>query len=177
VRAAVFGNVGTIICFRLGAEDAEVLAKEFAPQFDETDLINLDKYEIYVKLMIDGITSDPFSAVTLPPLSRKEGNREKIIRLSRERYAESRRVVEEKIARWSGVVSAEAASVPQVAKFEAKCDICGTTVFVPFIPDGVRPVFCKKCLKKQRKAQAVKSNQLDNPQQHNQPSDQSTATH
>jgi len=150
VRAAVFGNVGTIICFRVGAEDAEFLAKEFAPQFDENDLVNLNKYDVYVKLMIDGITSEPFSATTLPPIGKSEGNRDKIIRVSRERYAEPRRVVEEKIVRWSGLIEGEA-QPPKQAKFEAKCDNCGKPVLVPFIPDGVRPVYCKDCLKKARK--------------------------
>jgi len=146
VRPAIFGNVGTIVCYRVGAEDAEFLAKEFAPQFDETDLVNLDKYEVYVKLMIDGITSEPFSATTLPPLSRIEGNREKIIRVSREHYAEPRQAVEEKIARWSGMLT-EDEPLPTRAKFEANCQNCGVKVFTPFIPDGIRPVYCKKCLK------------------------------
>ncbi|MBT3690521.1 type IV secretion system DNA-binding domain-containing protein, partial [bacterium] len=61
VRAAVFGNVGTIITFRIGAEDADFLVKEFTPRFDETDLVNLPKFNIYLKLMIDGVSSEPFS--------------------------------------------------------------------------------------------------------------------
>lgn len=106
VQAAVFGNVGTIACFRIGAADAEFLENEFAPIFTEVDLVNLAKYDIYLKLMIDGVSSDPFSATGLPPIDhtyRKEENRDKIIRVSRERYASSRSVVEEKIMRWSGV--------------------------------------------------------------------------
>ncbi len=106
VQASVFGNVGTIACFRIGAADAEFLEKEFAPIFTETDLVNLAKYDIYLKLMIDGIASDPFSATGLPPIDQtyqKEDNRDKIIRVSRERYATPRTVVEEKIMRWSGV--------------------------------------------------------------------------
>lgn len=103
VQAAVFGNVGTIICFRVGAADAEFLAKEFAPLFDETDLVNLTKYDIYLRLMIDGVASDPFSATTLPPISGRTGNAEKVINVSRERYSNKRDVVEEKIRRWSGV--------------------------------------------------------------------------
>jgi len=106
VRAAVFGNVGTIVCFRIGAADAEFLEKEFAPVFTETDLVNLTKFDIYMKLMIDGVASDPFSATGLPPIDAaypKEDNREKIIAASRERYATPREVVEEKIMRWSGV--------------------------------------------------------------------------
>jgi hypothetical protein len=103
VSAAVFGNVGTIVCFRVGAADAEFLAKEFAPIFDETDLVNLTKYDIYLRLMIDGVASDPFSATTLPPISGRTGNREKVIQVSRERYATKREVVEEKIRKWTGV--------------------------------------------------------------------------
>ncbi len=102
VQAAVFGNVGTIACFRVGAADAEFLAKEFAPVFDETDLVNLAKYDIYLRLMIDGVASDPFSATTLPPISGATGNNNKVIMVSRERYAKSREIVEEKIKRWSG---------------------------------------------------------------------------
>lgn len=103
VKAAVFGNVGTIICFRVGPEDADFLAKEFTPVFTEEDLIGLPKYHIYLKLMIDGVTSAPFSATTLPPVATKNKNREKIIKVSRERYSENRSRVEEKILRWAGV--------------------------------------------------------------------------
>lgn len=103
VQAAVFGNVGTLVCFRVGANDAEFLAKEFAPVFDETDLVNLTKFDIYLRLMIDGVASDPFSASTLPPISGRTGNAQKVITVSRERYANAREVVEEKIRRWSGV--------------------------------------------------------------------------
>jgi type IV secretory pathway TraG/TraD family ATPase VirD4 len=68
LRDAIFGNVGTIICFRVGAVDAELLAREFYPYFSATDLTNLPNHHIYLKLMIDGIPSSPFSAVTLPKL-------------------------------------------------------------------------------------------------------------
>ncbi|HCJ52636.1 MAG TPA: hypothetical protein DHV25_02855, partial [Candidatus Kerfeldbacteria bacterium] len=85
VRAAVFGNVGTIMCFRVGAADAEFLAKEFFPTFAEEDLLNLTKYNVYMKLMIDGVASEPFSASTLPPLAGLTNNRDKVIDVSRER--------------------------------------------------------------------------------------------
>jgi len=151
VRDAIFGNVGTIVVFRVGAKDADFLAKEFVPRFEEEDLVDLDQYNIYVKLMIDGLTSEPFSALTLPPLSKPEGNADKIIKVSRERYAEPRKLVEEKIARWSGVIElGESLPNEKVVKYEAKCSGCGVTVQVPFIPDGVRPVYCKTCLKKNR---------------------------
>jgi type IV secretory system conjugative DNA transfer VirD4/TraG family protein len=66
VRAAVLGNAGTIISFRVGAEDAMYLAREFQGVFDESDLVQLPNYHMYLKLMIDGMPSRPFSAVTLP---------------------------------------------------------------------------------------------------------------
>jgi len=110
VRDAVFGNVGTIISFRVGAEDAEFLEKEFAPIFTENDLINLPKYNIYLKLMIDGVAGDAFSAVSLPPvdLSDTEGDEQKVINVSRERYAGNKEEIEEKISRWSGFLNEEA---------------------------------------------------------------------
>lgn len=103
VRPAVFGNVGTMIVFRVGAEDAEFLEKEFGPTFMMADLVALPKYRIYLKLMIDGVTSEPFSAATLPPVSMRTSNRDKVIKVSRERYAMDRKLVEEKILRWAGV--------------------------------------------------------------------------
>lgn len=103
VRDAVFGNVGTLAVFRVGAEDAEYLEREFTPQFTAEDLVNLPKYNIYLKLMIDGVAGHPFSAETLPPpIPLEESNREKIIRASRERYGIKREIVEEKISRWAG---------------------------------------------------------------------------
>ena len=67
VRHAVLGNVGTMIAFRLGVEDAQLLEKEFHPVFGWEDLINLKNHDIYVKLLIDGMPSQPFSATTFPP--------------------------------------------------------------------------------------------------------------
>ena len=107
VRDAVFGNVGTIATFRIGAEDAEFLEKEFEPIFMIQDLVNLPNRNIYIKLMIDGLTGSAFSAATLPPidLSKTTANAEKVIKVTRERYGTSREVVEEKIARWSGMLT------------------------------------------------------------------------
>ena len=65
VRDAVFGNVGTFIVFRVGAEDAEYLEKEFIPEVTAEDFVNLAKYNVYIKLMIDGVAARPFSAHTL----------------------------------------------------------------------------------------------------------------
>ena len=110
VRDAVFGNVGTMVSFRIGAFDAEYLEKEFAPEFTATDLVNLDKYNAYIKLMINGVTSKPFSMQTIPPSPNLYGQAETVVRVSRERYGRRREEVEEKIARWSGVVFQETAA-------------------------------------------------------------------
>jgi hypothetical protein len=67
LQEAILGNVGTLIAFRLGLMDAELLAKEFYPEFSAVDLLNLGNFQIYLKLMIDGQVSKPFSAITLPP--------------------------------------------------------------------------------------------------------------
>ncbi len=103
VLAAVIGNVGTMVTFRVGSTDAEILAKEFAPTFVETDLVNLTKFEIYLKLMIDGVASQPFSANTLAPINIATGSTEKVVKVSRERYAVPRDKIEDKIMRWSGM--------------------------------------------------------------------------
>jgi CxxC-x17-CxxC domain-containing protein len=109
VRDAIFGNAGTIISFRVGAVDAEFLEKEFEPIFMMNDIVNLPKWHIYLKLMIDGIAADAFSATTLPPIeiSETKGHVEQVIQMSRERYAHGREEVEEKIRRWSGMLSEE----------------------------------------------------------------------
>ncbi len=103
VRAAVIGNVGSILTYRVGSTDAEILGKEFAPVFTEEDLINLPKYNVYLKLMIDGVASRPFSAITLPPIGKPTSSLEKVVRVSRERYATPRDQIEDKIMRWSGM--------------------------------------------------------------------------
>ncbi len=95
VRAAVFGNVGTMITFRVGSYDAEVLEKEFAPAFTSEDIVNLGAFQIYLRLMIDGIGSKPFSARTIPPLERQDVSFvDDIIQHSRERYGNPREEVE-----------------------------------------------------------------------------------
>ncbi len=122
VRPAVFGNVGTMVFFRVGAADAVFLAPEVAPRFVEEDLVNLTKFETYIKLMIDGVSSEPFSANTLPPINARQGSMDRIIKVSRERYGQPRASIEEKILRWSGMIhdpvapaaGAPAAAVPAV---------------------------------------------------------------
>lgn len=97
VKAAIFGNVGTIISFRVGIEDAKHLAGEFYPVFNESDLVNLPNHHIYLKLMIDGATSQPFSAITLPAPIGKNSCKQEVIGLSQERYSRPRKEVEREI--------------------------------------------------------------------------------
>jgi len=101
VANAVFGNVGTMIAFRVGASDAEVLKKEFEPVFDVNDLVNLPNRQIYIKMAIDGVTVPAFSAATLPPPPEKSNLREVVINESRQAFATTRTDVEDYIAEWS----------------------------------------------------------------------------
>jgi len=97
VSAGIFGNVGTIISFRIGFEDAHILSREFRPTFDETDLVNLPNYHIYLKLMVDGVTSQPFSGLTLPLPVQQLSKHEDIVQESRRRYGKSRKEIEQAI--------------------------------------------------------------------------------
>jgi hypothetical protein len=105
VKPAIFGNVGTLVTFRVGAEDADFLEKEFSPEFMATDLVNAGKHNFYIKLMIDGVASRPFSAQNLDFLSHAEGEesfKELIIDQSRNKYGIPRVQIERKIIdRWS----------------------------------------------------------------------------
>ncbi|MFH0803903.1 MAG: CxxC-x17-CxxC domain-containing protein, partial [Candidatus Tagabacteria bacterium] len=167
VRDAVFGNVGTLVIFRIGAFDAEVLEKEFSPDFMATDIVNLGFANIYLKLMINGVASRPFSAFTLPPIPMPEKSyTDEIIKFSREKYASQKEKVEKRIAEWhtpiipptgpirTGTTTAkpERPATRQSEKttsgpplFEAVCSNCGVRTQVPFKPDGRRPVYCRDC--------------------------------
>jgi len=101
VQAAVFGNVGTMVTFRIGAMDAELFEKEFAPAFSAEDLVSLGKYQVYLKLMVDGVASAPFSARTLPPIDMPDiSNRQAVIESSRRKYTRPRSEVEAEIKKW-----------------------------------------------------------------------------
>ncbi len=113
VRDAVFGNVGTMITFRVGAFDAEVLEKEFAPTFTATDLVNLGFAQIYLKLMIDGVSSQPFSAKTLAPIQKPVVSfKNAVIKSSREQFTRPRLDVEGEILEWHGTSSSKEAKHP-----------------------------------------------------------------
>ena len=101
VQAAVFGNVGTIISFRVGPLDAEVFERIYSPTFMKEDMVNLGQFQMYLTLMIDAVGSTPFSAVALPPIAEPtQSFRVKIIESSRKFYAHSRESVETEIAAW-----------------------------------------------------------------------------
>lgn len=172
VSDAVFGNVGTMVTFRIGASDAEFLEKEFEPIFMMNDLVNLAKYDVYLKLMIDGISGDAFSATSLAPteMPEKKENLEKIIKVSRERYARKREMVEEKVSRWSGINDEQNEESPRQDRgnktnnyredrvrnddremWDAVCKMCDRKIKVPFKPDPSRDTFCKDCLSEARK--------------------------
>jgi len=151
VRDAVFGNVGTLVIFRVGADDADFLEKEFEPEFTPQDIVNLPNYKIYLKLMIDGVTSRPFSAKTLPPML-KAGNKEieeQFIKSSRELYCRPKAVVEREINNWSGMSLGGDNDLPtssSVEKFNIICSLCKKDATVPFKPEPGRPAYCKDCI-------------------------------
>ena len=108
VKDAIFGNVGTVVSFRVGATDAEFLEIQFAPEIMAQDFVNLPNYNIYLKILVDGISSRPFSASTLPPvpLENDAGIRKTIIEHSRKKYSRSADEVEKEIGEWSAPLRA-----------------------------------------------------------------------
>ncbi len=117
LRDAVFGNVGTMVVFRTGAEDSEVLGKEFSPTFNQFDLVNIDRYNAYVKLMVNGTASKPFNMATMPP--RKEGTEEianAIRQLSRLKYGRARAEVEAELLEAGQVAESMAEALPAIER-------------------------------------------------------------
>jgi len=107
IRDSIFGNVGTMIVFRVGAADAEFLEKDFEPEFSTQDLVNLPNYNICLKLMVNGVSSRPFSAVTLPPFQVSSNiiTEKEIISISRKLYSRPRYIVEAEISNRSANVN------------------------------------------------------------------------
>ncbi|MDP3770271.1 MAG: type IV secretion system DNA-binding domain-containing protein [bacterium] len=97
IKKAVFGNVGSMASFRIGTDDAEFMAKQFKPTFSEQDLLNLDNYNAYVKLLINGATSMPFSMKTFPPAKGDREIAEIIKEISRTMYGSPREDIERDI--------------------------------------------------------------------------------
>src|SRR3989338_6729532 len=166
VKDAIFGNFGTFIAFRAGGEDVEFLEeKQFSPNIVAQDLLNLPNYNIYLRLLIDGVPSRPFSAITLPPYPKPEiSYADEVIEYSRKTYGTPRADVEGVISIATGILPAEAPpynapsrepSNEQRAVFDDKknmfsavCASCGRNTTVPFKPDPSRPVYCRDCFSK-----------------------------
>ncbi len=117
LRDAVFGNAGSMVCFRIGAEDSEVMAKEFKPTFNEFDLVNIDRYNAYMKLMINGTASKPFNVSTYPLLRNGNEEQAKAIRqLSRVKHGRPRAEVEEEIMKASAVAENMSKALPDIER-------------------------------------------------------------
>jgi len=103
VRDAVFGNVGTTLSFQIGFDDAEYISQQFGEEVLPPDLVSLSKYTAYTRLLIDNMPTKTFSLGTLPPVDfdEDEGRREKLMKVSREKFTKKRELVEDKIKRWS----------------------------------------------------------------------------
>jgi CxxC-x17-CxxC domain-containing protein len=176
VRDAVFGNVGTMLVFRVGAADAEFLENEFSPELTIEDIVNLPNYSIYLKLLVDGIASRPFSAHTITPfkISKNSATENEVIEMSRKMYARPVKVVETEINRWSGMMGDDVSPEEHAAfgerpvihersspafdkklaqtkgKFPAVCDSCGKNTFVHFKPTPGKPLYCDDCFSKMK---------------------------
>jgi len=175
----------------------DVSWKEFFPTFTPEDLVNLSKFDIYIKLMIDGVTSEAFSAHTLAPLVVAQENadiKEKIIKVTRERYAKPREEIEDKIIRWSEnkgdenserpleattrdkkerpartPVSTNSSDKPKISK-NVTCTFCGKKTTINFEPDPSKPIYCRECLNLSRAGKipppsSIKIVSEDNPKE------------
>jgi len=105
VRDAVFGNVGTVLSFQVGFDDAEYISQQYGEEIMPPDLVSLSKYTAYMRLLVDGMPTKTFSLGTLPPpqVVHDRDRMNKIVKVSRERYSEKTSVVTDKIKRWSVV--------------------------------------------------------------------------
>jgi hypothetical protein len=97
IRDAIFGNAGTMIAFRIGVDDAETMAKEFAPIFNEYDMLNVEKYTAYIKLLIDNTASKAFNMQTIPPQKGDPELASAIKQLARLKYGRDKSIVEAEI--------------------------------------------------------------------------------
>ena len=158
LKDAVFGNVGTMIIFRVGSEDAQALEKEFAPELVPEDFVGLPNYKIYLKLMIDGITSRPFSANTLPPINiaTSKDTTQTVIEASRKQYTKSKDYIETVINSVGSnnqeqkIISMKDknGNMVETKLYSAVCQNCQKEISVPFEPKDGKPVYCKDCLQK-----------------------------
>lgn len=122
IKDAIFGNVGTTISFTVGKDDADIIAAQFKEMVSVNDLISLPKYTTYTRLMIDGISSDPFSMKTIAPNLAGDGSLElidKIRKQSRQRYAMQRNQLEKLMDAWSKKTFSMQEKITEKARYEA----------------------------------------------------------
>ncbi|MDD5623541.1 MAG: type IV secretion system DNA-binding domain-containing protein [Candidatus Peribacteraceae bacterium] len=119
IRQTVFGNIGSLISFRVGAEDAGVLEKEYEPIFKERDIINLGVREFYIKMAVKGEIREAFSGRTVDVPKPKEDHTQEIIALSRKKYCQPRKKVEEMLKKWDEAAS-EAPKEGEIDSVEEK---------------------------------------------------------
>lgn len=122
LRDAVFGNVGSLVSFQVGSDDAEMLSLQFEEAVTPKDILSLPKYHAYARLMIDGVPSKPFSIHTLPPpLSEQDARKiENIRKMSRQRYSAKRTEVEQKISKWAASAAQAKKQEKNVVKAKGK---------------------------------------------------------
>ena len=116
IKNSVFGNVGTVGSFRVGAEDAEFLEKQFEPGFSRFDLVNLDNFHMVIKMMLNNKTSTPFKMQTLPPEKGKPQIVEAIKKISKLKYGKAKAIIEEEIAKRSFTAAPVAPQTPPPIK-------------------------------------------------------------
>lgn len=119
LRDAVFGNTGSMVTFRIGVEDAETMAKEYAPVFSDFDLLNVDRYNAFAKLMIDGTASKPFNMATYPlekATADQKATGDAIRQLSRLKFGRARAEVESEILEASNIAEMMAAGQASTEK-------------------------------------------------------------
>ncbi len=168
VKDAVFGNVGNLIAFRIGIEDALALEKEFQPEVEARDLVNLSSYTYYIKMIINNIPSRPFIARQLGPLvAYTETFSNEIIENCHRIYGTPREEVEEYIKKWNALEFIPSSSKPSPRSktdyWQAVCSRCGVETLVPFQPDPTRPIYCEKCFEEVRAKSQSQQNPIPTP--------------
>ncbi len=155
IRQAIFGNVGSIISFRVAPEDAEFLEKQFEPYFEASDFVNLPNFHMIVKLLVDGKVLPPFTAQKLPPFIPPSINfKEEIIQNTRKKYCSPRERVETELSEWLGFIEEVTPHTGSRKTYWGRCFICGKetkTVHDPL--KEKEKVFCKRCQRKLMKGQ------------------------
>jgi len=168
VKDAVFGNVGNLIAFRIGIEDAIALEKEFQPEVEARDLVNLSSYTYYIKMIIKNMPSRPFIAKQLGPLMPyTETFCNEIVNNCHALYGTPREEVEEYIKKWSAlefVSSNKPSPKSNTDYWQAVCSHCGAETLVPFQPDPTRPIYCEKCFEEVRAKSQAAQNPIPTPQ-------------